>query len=49
VSAYAREEDRRKSVSLGYQLHLSKPVPPAELIAHVARLAGRPPANKDGG
>jgi len=49
VSAYAREEDRRKSVSLGYQVHLCKPVPPAELIAHVARLAGRPPANEDGG
>jgi two-component system CheB/CheR fusion protein len=41
VSAYAREDDRRKSVSAGFQVHLSKPVPPAELIAQVARLAGR--------
>ena len=45
VSAYAREEDRRKAVAAGFQVHLSKPVPPAELVAHVARLAGRPAAD----
>jgi two-component system CheB/CheR fusion protein len=45
VSAYAREEDRRKAVAAGFQAHLSKPVPPAELLAHVARLAGRPAAD----
>lgn len=44
VSAYARDEDRRKAVLAGFQVHLSKPVPPAELVAHVARLAGRAPA-----
>jgi two-component system, chemotaxis family, CheB/CheR fusion protein len=41
VSAFAREEDRRKAVSAGFQFHLCKPVPPAELIRQVARLAGR--------
>ncbi|HVR70690.1 MAG TPA: chemotaxis protein CheB [Vicinamibacteria bacterium] len=41
VSAFARDEDRRKAVSAGFQLHLAKPVPPVQLVAHVARLAGR--------
>jgi two-component system CheB/CheR fusion protein len=41
VSAYAREEDRQKSISAGFHFHLCKPVPPAELVTHVARLAGR--------
>jgi signal transduction histidine kinase/ActR/RegA family two-component response regulator len=45
VSAYGREEDRQKSLSAGFQFHLSKPVPPAELVAHVARLAGRRQSN----
>jgi two-component system CheB/CheR fusion protein len=48
VSAYAREEDRQKAVLAGFQVHLSKPVPPAELVAHVARLAGRAPATDAG-
>jgi two-component system CheB/CheR fusion protein len=41
VSAYAREEDRQKSLAAGFQFHLCKPVPPSELVVHVARLAGR--------
>ena len=41
VSAFAREEDRQKSLSAGFQFHLCKPVPPVELVTHVARLAGR--------
>jgi CheY-like chemotaxis protein len=43
VSAYARDEDRRKAVAAGFQVHLSKPVLPADLVTHVARLA-RPTA-----
>ncbi|HYF52052.1 MAG TPA: response regulator [Planctomycetota bacterium] len=36
LTAYAREEDRRQALESGFQLHLSKPVEPADLIAAVA-------------
>jgi PAS domain S-box-containing protein len=39
VTAYSREEDQRKSLELGFQFHLSKPVEPAHLIGVVAELA----------
>ncbi|HWB54724.1 MAG TPA: PAS domain S-box protein [Tepidisphaeraceae bacterium] len=38
LTAYARSEDRTRSVLAGYQMHLSKPVESAELIASVASL-----------
>jgi CheY-like chemotaxis protein len=41
LTAYARAEDRMKAVLAGFQLHISKPVEPAELITMVASLAGR--------
>jgi two-component system CheB/CheR fusion protein len=41
VSAYATEEHRKKVMRTGFQKHLEKPVAPAELVAEVARLAGR--------
>jgi signal transduction histidine kinase/ActR/RegA family two-component response regulator len=41
VTAYARGEDRRRALSVGFNLHLSKPVDPAELVVTVARLAER--------
>ncbi|OLB99305.1 MAG: hypothetical protein AUH30_05365 [Candidatus Rokubacteria bacterium 13_1_40CM_68_15] len=41
VTAYGRVEDRIRSVSAGFDLHLPKPVEPAELIAVVANLARR--------
>jgi signal transduction histidine kinase len=41
LTAYARAEDRLRALEAGYQTHLAKPVDPAELIAAVARLAGR--------
>jgi PAS domain S-box-containing protein len=40
-TAYTRPEDRQRSRDAGYQLHLSKPVAPAELVIAVARLAAR--------
>jgi CheY-like chemotaxis protein len=40
VSAYATEEHRRKVMN-GFNGHLEKPVAPADLVAAVARLAGR--------
>jgi PAS domain S-box-containing protein len=41
LTAYARTEDRVRVLAAGYQLHLAKPVEPAELVAVVASLAGR--------
>jgi signal transduction histidine kinase len=41
LTAYARAEDRVRALEAGFQTHLSKPIDPSELIATVARLAGR--------
>jgi PAS domain S-box-containing protein len=41
LSAYVREEDRIRSAQSGYQMHLAKPVEPAELLAVIASLSGR--------
>ncbi len=41
LTAYARSEDRTKAVIAGFQMHLAKPVEPAELIAVVASLGSR--------
>lgn len=41
LTAFARAEDRLRSLHAGYQHHLSKPVEPAELIATVASAVGR--------
>ena len=41
LTAFARSEDRKRALLSGYQIHLSKPVEPAELIAVIASLAGR--------
>ena len=40
LTAYARSEDRMRSVLAGFQMHVPKPVEPAELITMVASLAG---------
>jgi signal transduction histidine kinase/ActR/RegA family two-component response regulator len=42
LTALARDEDRKHAVMAGYQVHISKPVDPAELVAVIATLAGRP-------
>ncbi len=41
ITAYAREEDRERALLAGYQHYLAKPVEPLELIAILAKLAGR--------
>jgi PAS domain S-box-containing protein len=41
LTAYARAEDRMKALRSGFQIHLAKPVDPAELIIAVAALAKR--------
>jgi PAS domain S-box-containing protein len=44
LTAYATTEDRVRIFSSGFQVHLVKPVDPAELVAVVASSARRPPA-----
>lgn len=41
LTAFARHEDRRRSLAAGFQLHLEKPVDPSELIAAVTSLLGK--------
>ena len=41
LTAYARAEDRVRALRSGFQMHVAKPVEPAELIVVVANLAGR--------
>ncbi len=43
LTAYARAEDRMKALQSGFQMHLAKPVDPAELVIAVAVLARRIP------
>jgi len=43
LTAYARAEDRVKALQAGFQMHLAKPVDPAELIVAVAALAKQSP------
>ena len=43
LTAYARPEDRDAALRAGFQLHVPKPVQPAELAAVVSSLAGRKP------
>jgi DNA-binding response OmpR family regulator len=43
LTAYARSEDRIKVLQSGFQMHLAKPVDPAELVIAVAALAKRTP------
>jgi PAS domain S-box-containing protein len=39
LTAYARSEDRAKALRSGFDLHLAKPIDPAELVAAVGALA----------
>ena len=41
LTAYAKPEDRVRALAEGYQVHLSKPVEPAEFALVVANLVGR--------
>ena len=38
LTAYARADDRQRALLAGYQMHVSKPVEPRELIAGIASL-----------
>jgi len=47
LTALARAEDRRRAILAGFQVHLAKPIEPAELVATIANLAGPPRASED--
>jgi len=46
LTAYARSIDRTRSLKAGFQMHLSKPVQPAELAAVVLALASTSAAHR---
>jgi signal transduction histidine kinase/DNA-binding response OmpR family regulator len=41
LTAYASVEDRMRALSAGFQMHMAKPLDPAELVAAIASLGGR--------
>ena len=41
LTAYARSDDRARALRSGYNMHLSKPIEPVELMAAVVTLAGK--------
>jgi signal transduction histidine kinase/DNA-binding response OmpR family regulator len=45
LTAFARSDDRVKALRAGFNIHLAKPIEPAELVATVAALARRSSTN----
>jgi CheY-like chemotaxis protein len=43
VTAYARDDDRRRALAAGFQAHLAKPVEPADLLNVLSELASTAP------
>jgi CheY-like chemotaxis protein len=41
LTAFARSDDRVKALQAGFQIHLAKPIDPAELVTTIASLAKR--------
>ena len=41
LTAYARVEDRMRTLSAGYHMHVAKPVEPLDLVTILGTLAGR--------
>jgi PAS domain S-box-containing protein len=41
LTAYARSEDRMRALRAGFQIHMAKPIDPAELVTTIAALARR--------
>jgi CheY-like chemotaxis protein len=41
LTAFAQEDDRRRALQAGFQVHIAKPIDPDRLTAAVAALAGR--------
>jgi PAS domain S-box-containing protein len=45
LTAYARSDDRMRALRAGFDIHLAKPIDPAELVTTIAALAKRFPAD----
>ncbi|HKO95796.1 MAG TPA: response regulator [Pyrinomonadaceae bacterium] len=41
LTAYVTKEDREGAITAGFQLHISKPIEPAELVMSIASVTGR--------
>src|SRR5262249_51670983 len=41
VTAYAREEDRARALSAGFQMHVAKPLEPGDFVAAIVGLVGK--------
>jgi PAS domain S-box-containing protein len=41
LTAYARAEDRTRALSAGFQMHVAKPLEPADFVAAIASLVGK--------
>jgi signal transduction histidine kinase/DNA-binding response OmpR family regulator len=41
LTAYAREDDRQRALAAGFQLHMTKPVEPHELVEAIANLSSK--------
>jgi CheY-like chemotaxis protein len=41
LTAYARAEDRTRALLAGFNMHVSKPIEPSELVVVVANVGGR--------
>ncbi|MDP9149477.1 MAG: response regulator [Myxococcota bacterium] len=41
LTAYARDEDKDRAAMAGFEMHISKPVDPSQLVTFVAELASR--------
>ena len=39
LTAYARPEERNKALAAGFQMHIAKPLDPAELTSAIVKLA----------
>ena len=46
VTGYGREEDRRKAIDAGFDLHIVKPINPPELLEAISKLPARKTAPK---
>jgi PAS domain S-box-containing protein len=46
LTGYARPEDRDQALLAGFDLHIAKPISPAQLVLMVSRLAGRASARR---
>jgi CheY-like chemotaxis protein len=42
LTGFASEEERQRAASVGYQIHVSKPVEPDRLVNVIAEVVARP-------